>query len=70
VEKKPFLTIPIPICKLVAFFAAKFQKKPILTWNAIAGVMQDADLDNSEARRDLGYAPISFHEGLQRADPL
>jgi nucleoside-diphosphate-sugar epimerase len=69
-EEKAFITIPIPICRLVAFFAERLQKKPILTWNAIAGVMQDADLDNSEARADLDYRPISFREGLQRSYPL
>jgi nucleoside-diphosphate-sugar epimerase len=69
-QKKLFITIPIPICRIVAFFAERFQKKPILTWNAIAGVMQDADLDNSEARADLDYRPVSFREGLQRAYPI
>ena len=69
-QEKPFVTIPIPFCRLIAFFAEKFQKKPILTWNAIAGVMQDANLDNSEARADLDYRPISFREGLQRSYPI
>jgi NADH dehydrogenase len=69
-QEKVFITIPIPICRLVAFFAEKLQKKPILTWNAIAGVMQDANLDNSEARADLDYQPISFREGLQRSYPI
>lgn len=69
-ESRFFVPIPIPICRLIAFFAEKFQEKPIITWNAIAGVMQDANLDNSEARADLGYNPISFHEGLQRSYPI
>jgi nucleoside-diphosphate-sugar epimerase len=69
-QRKPFITIPIPICRIIAFFAERLQKKPILTWNAIAGVMQDADLDNSEARADLDYRPVSFREGLQRAYPI
>lgn len=69
-QEKPFITIPIPVCRFVAFFAEKFQKKPILTWNAIAGVMQDANLDNSEARADLDYQPVSFREGLQKAYPI
>ena len=69
-QEKTFISIPIPICKLIALFAERFQKKPILTWNAIAGIMQDANLDNSEARADLGYEPISFREGLQRAYPI
>ena len=69
-QEKPFITIPIPICRLIAFFAERFREKPILTWNAIAGIMQDANLDNSEARADLGYEPISFREGLQKAYPI
>ena len=69
-QKKLFITIPIPICRIVAFFAERLQKRPILTWNAIAGVMQDANSDNSEARADLDYRPISFREGLQRAYPI
>ncbi len=69
-EKRVFIHIPIPICRLIALFAERFQEKPILTWNAIAGVMQDANLDNSEAQADIGYKPVTFHEGLQRAYPL
>ena len=69
-QEKLFITIPIPICRIVAFFAERLQKRPILTWNAIAGVMQDANSDNSEARADLDYRPISFREGLQRAYPI
>ncbi len=69
-KPKPFLTIPIPVCRLIASFAVGFQAKPILTWAAIAGVMQDANLDNTEARADLGYQPISFSEGLQRSYPI
>ncbi len=67
---KPFVTIPIPVCRVIAFFSERFQAKPLLTWAAIAGVTQDANLDNSEARADLGYCPISFSEGLQRSYPI
>ncbi len=68
-EEKVFITIPIALCCMIAFVAERLQKKPILTWGAIAGVMQDANLDNSEARADLGYRPVTFHEGLQRSYP-
>jgi NADH dehydrogenase len=44
-------------------------KDPPLTSNAIAGVVQEADLDCAEAERDLGYRPIPFHEGLRRCFP-
>jgi NADH dehydrogenase len=69
-QEKLFVTIPVSVCCMIAFVAESFQKKPILTWNAIAGIIQDADLDNSEARADLGYKPISFREGLQKSYPI
>ena len=69
-QEKRFVTIPIPICRIIALFAERLQKKPILTWNAIAGVMQDANLDNREAQSDLGYSPVSFREGLQKSYPI
>ena len=67
--EKTFVTLPISFCRFIAFFAEALQKKPIITWNAIAGIIQDANLDNSEARADLGYNPITFREGLQRSYP-
>lgn len=69
-EKKAFIHIPVPVCKLMARVLGLVQKRPALTWNAIAGVIQDADLDNSEAQRDLGYRPMTFHEGLEISYPL
>jgi hypothetical protein len=36
----------------------------------VAGITQNANLDNSDARRDLGYAPVGVSEGLQRCYPL
>lgn len=67
---KPFVPIPVPVCKALAGVLARTMARPPLTWNVIAGVTQDANLDNSEARRDLGYAPIGVREGLQRSFPL
>jgi NADH dehydrogenase len=67
---KPFVPVPVWLCKLLAKGLAQVSKRPPLTWNAIAGIIQDANLDNSEARRDLGYAPIGVREGLQRCFPL
>jgi len=69
-EEKPFVHLPVPVCRMIAAAAALVQKRPFLTWNAIAGVIQDADLDNSEACRDLGYRPMTFRDGLQRSYPL
>jgi nucleoside-diphosphate-sugar epimerase len=67
---KPFLHLPISVCLAIAFVAERFQKNPLLTWTAIAGVIQDANLDHTEARRDLGFRPLTFREGLQRSYPL
>lgn len=69
-QQKIFLPIPVWIWCIFSFFCESFQKKPVLTWNAIAGVIQDANLDNSEARADLGYEPISVREGLKRSYPI
>jgi len=67
---KPFVTLPVGLCALAARVLERTMKRPPLTWNVVAGITQDANLDNSDARRDLGYAPIGVREGLQRSYPL
>jgi NADH dehydrogenase len=67
---KPFVPLPVWLCTAAAKVLEGRMARPPLTWNVIAGVTQDANLDNSEARRDLGYAPIGVHEGLQRCFPV
>jgi nucleoside-diphosphate-sugar epimerase len=67
---KPFIPIPVSLCTAAAKALEGRMARPPLTWNVIAGITQDANLDNSEARRDLGYAPIGVREGLQRCFPL
>jgi nucleoside-diphosphate-sugar epimerase len=67
---KPFVALPVPLCTAAAKALESRMKRPPLTWNVIAGITQDANLDNSEARRDLGYAPVGVREGLQRCFPL
>jgi NADH dehydrogenase len=66
---KPFIHIPVSLCRLLAVAAmivAKISgRKPLLTWQTISGVTQNADLDNSSARVDLGYCPRTFSEGLK-----
>jgi NADH dehydrogenase len=66
---KPFVTVPVAVCKAAAWVLARTMRRPPLTWNVIAGITQDADLDNSDARRDLGYHPIGVREGLERSFP-
>ncbi len=67
---KPFIHIPLPICKLIAAVMQATMKNPPLTWNAIAGISQDANPDWSEVKRDLGYNPIGVREGLQKCFPI
>ena len=67
---KRFVPLPVWLCTAAAgVLEGRMARSPI-TWNAIAGITQDANLDNSEARRDLGYAPIGIREGLQRCSPI
>ncbi len=67
---KLFIPIPVPVCRIIAFFMEKIMRRPWLTRYAISRIEQDADLDNSAARKDLGYDPIGVTEGLQRCYPL
>ena len=67
---KPFVHIPLPVCRAAAFLMEKTMKNPPLTRYAITRIEQDAAPDNSEARRDLGYDPIGVTEGMERSYPL
>lgn len=69
-KKRLFVPIPVWMCKLLARGMGAVMKDPPLTWNVIAGVIQDANLDHSEATRDIGYEPIGIREGLQRIWPI
>jgi len=67
---KRFMPIPILICRLGAFIMERTMKHPPLTRYAISRIVQDADLDNTSARKDLGYNPIGITEGLQKCYPI
>jgi NADH dehydrogenase len=41
-------------------------RQPLLMEHTLAGLLQDADLDLTEAARDLGYAPIGVRAGIRR----
>ena len=67
---RPFLPLPVPLCRALAFAMKLVMSQPPLTSSAIAGIVNDADLDPSDAVRDLGYHPLGVHEGFQRCFPL
>ncbi|MFQ5823659.1 MAG: NAD-dependent epimerase/dehydratase family protein [bacterium] len=67
---KPFISIPVSVCKIMSKVMGTFMKRPPLTWQSIAGIIQDANLDYSSAKKDLGYNPIGIREGLQKCFPI
>jgi nucleoside-diphosphate-sugar epimerase len=62
---RPVLPIPVFACRAAAALLALLMKKPPLTSSAIAGIVNDANLDPSEAMRDLGYMPLGVRAGFQ-----
>jgi len=69
-KQRPFVPIPIWACRVMAKGMALVMEKPPLTWNVIAGIIQDANLDHSDATRDLGYEPIGIRQGLEQIWPV
>ena len=65
-RRRLFVPIPVPICRALAYVLARIMRRPPLTPNAIAGIVNDANLDPGLAMRELGYRPISLDEGLRR----
>jgi nucleoside-diphosphate-sugar epimerase len=65
-----FLHVPVPLCMAVARAARLFMERPPLTTSAIAGIVNDANLDPAEACSDLGYRPLGVREGFARCFPL
>ena len=63
---RPLLPLPVWTCRAAAAVLALVMDKPPLTSSAIAGIVNDANLDPSEAMRDLGYAPLGVREGFDR----
>lgn len=61
-----FIPIPIPICILVAFIMEKTMQHPPLTGYGISRIVQNANIDNTSARSDLGYNPVGISEGFQK----
>ena len=69
-ESRLIVPIPVPLCRALALVLRWTMARPFLTMNAIAGVVNDADLDPTEATADLGYRPIGVREGFQKCFPI
>lgn len=63
---RPFLHLPVWLCRALAALLALVMKRPPLTASAIAGIVNDANLDPSQAMTDLGYAPLGVRTGFSR----
>ena len=66
---RPIVSVPVVLCRAVARGLALVMSRPSLTLSAIAGIVNDADLDPTQAMRDLGYRPIGVSEGFRRCFP-
>ncbi len=62
---RPFVRIPVWAAQAAAWVLGKLMAKPPISWQMIAGVIQDANLDHSNATADFGYSPKGVHEGFQ-----
>ncbi len=63
---RPIAHLPVPLCRAMARVLALTRSRPVLTESAIAGVVNDADLDPADAMRDLGYRPLGVRQGFQQ----
>jgi NADH dehydrogenase len=64
--QRPFLHVPLPICRGLAALLGRVMKDPPITPYAVAGFTNDADLDCAPATADFGYRPRGVHDGLAR----
>jgi nucleoside-diphosphate-sugar epimerase len=67
--RRPFLHLPVPLCRLAAAALGAVMRDPPLNHYTIAGLINDADLDPGPAMRDLGYRPLGVREGFVRCFP-
>jgi NADH dehydrogenase len=63
-QRRRFLHLPVPLCQAAAVVMGVVMKDPPLSLQAIAGLVNDADLPPDAAIRDLGYRPIGVRQGL------
>lgn len=67
--ERPFVSLPVWVCRVAAALLGLCMKRPPLTSSAIAGIVNDADLDPSEAMKELGYAPMGVRAGFGMCFP-
>lgn len=64
--KKLIVQVPLWLSYLIAAVLSLVAKKPVLKRDTILSVTMDANFSIEEARQDIGYNPISLHEGYKK----
>ena len=65
-QRRRFLHLPVGLCQAAALAMGAVMRDPPLSLQAIAGLVNDADLSPDAAIRDLGYRPIGVRQGLSQ----
>lgn len=65
-SRKPLVPVPVSLCRLAAALMGRVMKRPLLLKHTVAGLTQDANLDLSSARDDLGYRPLGIRDIIWR----
>ena len=70
--RRPFVAVPLPLCRAAAWAMERTMARPPLTRYAISRIEHEAATDNAEAQADLGIRFIGVTEGLRRcfSDPV
>ncbi len=61
---KPFIFIPVPLCKFIAYILDKAMKNPPFNRYTISRITHNIIFDNTKTRKDLDYNPIGISEGI------
>jgi NADH dehydrogenase len=68
-QTRKIVCVPVWLCKIIAGIMKLFMKKPLLKWQTIAGITQDANLDPQEAINDIDYNPVMVSNKLKECFP-
>ena len=64
-KKKPFVHVPLPVCRALAA-AFSFLKNPPFTRDNVLGLNQNQAFSIDSARSDFGFNPRGLQEGLSQ----
>ena len=62
--RRRFVHLPVRLCQAVAVVMGAVMRDPPLSLQAIAGLVNDADLPPDAAISDLNYRPVGVRQGL------